>query len=289
MYKFLFIVLLLPLLVANNAFGQKKEANNSLLWRISGHGLSKPSFLFGTIHLICPADYIWTSKMKKCFNASEKVCFEMDLDDHETMLSATSGFIDTSSKKLKDYFTPQQYKVFKKFMKDSIGIDVALLQQLKPIAVQSFISMKAVNCNNALSYEDTLMRMSKTSHKEVLGLEHPSEQIEALGSLPADSVIKELNNVQEGFAVAKREYANLVAAYKNQEIATLYNMVGDSPDMSGNIGALLFERNARWIPRMDNFMKQSSIFFAVGAGHLWGEKGVIELLRHQGYTVEPLK
>src|ERR1700744_1666000 len=77
---------------------------HSLLWRISGKGLDKPSYLFGTMHLICADDFIWTSKMRESLEKSKKVCFEMDLDDPKTMMDVAAGMMDKDGKKLSSYF-----------------------------------------------------------------------------------------------------------------------------------------------------------------------------------------
>src|SRR6218665_1169628 len=58
---------------------QKTVDQNSLLWKISGNGLTKPSYVFGTIHLICESDYFWNPVMEEALKATEKICMEMDM------------------------------------------------------------------------------------------------------------------------------------------------------------------------------------------------------------------
>ena len=285
----IFIALLITVLPAGAQASKKKPADQSLLWSISGKGMAKPSFLFGTIHLICATDYIWTSNMKKSLTASDKVCFEMDLDNHEVMLAAANGFMDTSGKQLKDYFTPAQYKLLKKFVKDSIGMDVGMLQMMKPVALESIISMKVTDCANPISYEDSIMRSAKSKHKEIMGLEDPSEQIGVLASLPADSVVKEVLDDIGNFNKSKEDYRAMVKAYRRQELPELYRIITSSGSLGDEMDAFLDDRNKKWIPRMQEKMGRSSVFFAVGAGHLLGDNGVINLLRKEGYTVEAVK
>ncbi len=291
MRKTIFFAALLCLLAAFNAGAQthKKVTGQSLLWAISGKGMAKPSFLFGTIHLICATDYIWTSKMKRSLTASDKVCFEMDLDNHEVMVAAASGFMDTSGKQLKDYFTPAQYKLLKKFLSDSIGMDLGMLQMMKPVALESIISMKVTDCANPISYEDSIMRSAKSKHKEIMGLEDPSEQIGVLATLPTDSVIKEVLDDIQNFNKSKDDYRQLVKAYRRQDLPELYRIITSSGSLGNEMDAFLDDRNKKWISRMTAKMNASSVFFAVGAGHLLGENGVINLLRKAGYTVEPIK
>ena len=268
---------------------QATDKNASLLWKISGHGLAKPSYLFGTIHVICLDDYLWTDKMKASLDTCEKVCFEMDLDDHQTMVSASEGLMDTSGKLLKTYFTNAQYQRLQRFVRDTIGMDISLFQQMKPIALQSVIEMKSTNCLIPVSYEETIMRTAQETHKEILGLEDPSEQINVLETLPTDSVIKEVLDDVENFQKSKKEYSDLVSAYKQQQLPKLYSMITSSASLGDNMGAFLDDRNKKWISRMAVKMSGNAVFFAVGAGHLPGDNGVINLLRKAGYSVEPLK
>jgi uncharacterized protein YbaP (TraB family) len=267
----------------------KPIGNKSLLWVVSGKGLAKPSYLFGTIHLICSQDYLWTTKMKKSLAAADKVCFEMDLDNHETMLAAANGFMDTSGKQLKDYFSPADYKLLKKFVKDSVGFELSLLQQMKPVALESIISMKVTDCASPISYEDSIMRSAKSKHKEILGLEDPSEQIDVLASVPTDSVIKEVLEDIQNFSKSKQDYREMVQAYRKQDLPELYRIITTSASLGDQLDAFLDDRNKKWIARMEPKMAKSSVFFAVGAGHLLGDNGVIALLRKAGYSVEPLK
>ncbi len=280
---FVLVSIFMLLQVASNA-----QNSQSLLWRISGKGMSKPSFLFGTIHLICPSDYLWTDKMKQSLDASDKVCFEMDLDDNKVMMSASEGFIDNSGKKLKEYFTPVQYEILKKFVKDSIGMDIILFQSMKPVALESVISMKATKCIDPVSYEETIMKTAKANNKEVLGLEDPSEQISVLDNAPADTVVKEIMDEIANFGKNKQEYNDMVNAYKAQQLLTLYGMITGSKGLGDNMDLYLDDRNKRWIEMMTGKMKNCTVFFAVGAGHLPGDNGVINLLRKAGYTVEPV-
>ena len=258
------------------------------MWRISGKGMAKPSYLFGTIHLICPDDYVWTDSMKNCLAASDKVCFEMDLDNPAVMMQASGAFLDTA-KDLKDYYTPAQYQLLKRFVKDSLGMDIGMFRQMKPVALQSLIGMKATKCLNAVSYEERIMKTAEESNKEILGLEEASEQIDALESMPDDTVALSLLDDVRNFTASRNEYATLVNTYKKQDLPALYALITASKDMAGDMAVFLDDRNKRWIARMHAKMDRSSVFFAVGAGHLWGSNGVIELLKKDGYSVTAVR
>lgn len=272
-----------------NAQQKKPIDNKSLLWKITGKNIKKPSFLFGTIHMLCQDDYIWTPAMETSLKRANEVCFEMDMDDPNMMVTVTTGMIDASGKTLKDYFTTEQYAKIDQYVTDSLGMSLDLFQQMKPVALQSLFATSAVSCTNTVSYEAKIMEKAQQQKKEVTGLEEASEQLALFDSLPIDSVVADLlETVSQGKA-QKDEYALMLAAYKKQDLPALYALINEAGGNGLDLGKFLTDRNEKWIVRMEERMEQKSIFFAVGAGHLWGDKGVIQLLKEQGYDVTPLK
>lgn len=90
--------------------------------------------------------------------------------------------------------------------------------------------------------------------------------------------------------VYKVYFDSMLNVYKNQELQKLAVMMNDSifGDTNGQ-ELLLDRRNKNWVDQLEKIMKGSSVFIAVGAGHLPGNSGVIELLKKRGYTVRPLQ
>ncbi len=282
--KYRFSIALL-LIVVVNAFGQTPH---SLLWKISGNGLNKPSYLFGTIHLICPKDYVWTPAMKTAFSESEKIGLEMNINDPKVMREVSEGIVDPDGKKLTDYYTPDQFKMLKKFFKDSIGMDLSMFNSMKPMAVLSMLEMKCAKCLMPQSYEEKMAQDARSTNKQIFGLEEASEQIDVLSTVPTDTAVQNLLEAPNDFSKSKEEYQKLIDAYKAQDLPRLFEMIATREGGLGDKKAsFLDNRNIKWIPRMSERMKYNSVFFAVGAGHLDGENGVIQLLRKAGYKVEP--
>lgn len=283
------VTLLLATGMARISYAQKATDSKSLLWKITGKHLKKPSYLFGTIHIICPDDYVWTERMKQALKSSDKICMEMDMDDPKVIMQATAGMMDTTGRKLSSYFTDEQYKNLKAYVKEKTGMDAALFEPMKPMALQTVLAMAATRCSNAVSYEQKIMTTAQKDKKEITGLEAPDEQLAALASIPTDSVISEMMEAINNKDREDTEYNHLVAAYKTQDLPELYKLLTSSKDLQAGMAALLDDRNKRWIARMTKQMKGNSVFFAVGAGHLWGGNGVINLLKQKGYEVSPVK
>ena len=284
-----FLILLVAIYVPILSSSLAQQNNKSLLWKISGNELKKPSYLFGTIHLICPSDFIWTRAMDSAFDKCDRICFEMDLSDASITVEAAKAMIDNSGKHLEDYFTDEQYKNLTKYVKDKLGMDMTLFRQLKPFALQTMLSEQFSVCNDPISYEDSLMKMAQKHHQGIIGLESIQEQIDVIGLLPNDSVIKDINDIVNGKSYADTAYTKMVDAYKHQDLPDLYDQVAGSGGLGTESGSFLDDRNKKWISRIQEKISSSSVFFAVGAGHLWGNNGVIALLRQEGYSVSPVK
>lgn len=267
----------------------KNADNRSLLWKITRSDMKQPSFLFGTIHLLCSKDYIWTPAMSKSLKACAEVCFEMDMDDQSVLVKVAQGMIDQSGKSLKDYFTEEDYTTVARFVKDSLGLNIAMFQQMKPAALQTAFAAQAVNCSNPVSYESNIKEEAMKLDMEITGLEVPEEQLAIFDAMPVDSVIKDIVSMARDYSSERSDYNKMLKAYKKQDIQALYAIIESSKISSDDLNTFLYERNAKWIERMEERMDQHPVFFAVGAGHLPGENGIIQLLRNSGYRLEPVK
>ncbi len=285
--------ILLPLffLLAHFCTAQPSKptnSNKSLLWRISGNGLTKPSYLFGTMHLICSTEYLWTTAMAKSLDSSEAVCLEMNIDDPTVMTKAATAMINTDGTTLSAYFTQEQLAKLTNYLKDSQDMDISLLMRLKPIGLETMMSVGTAGCKDAVSYEEKIISAAHSSNKPIMGLEQPEEQIALLNTIPTDSIIHDILEIVNGKAESTDEYTKMVALYTAQDLPALYLMIKDSKGDIGDLNYFLDERNKKWIPRMTTIMKKQRVFFATGAGHLWGTNGVISLLRKAGYMVTPV-
>ena len=100
-----------------------------------------------------------------------------------------------------------------------------------------------------------------------------------------------VKSIKGGAKEGNSEFAKMVEMYKSQDIESMSQMMsGDDTEGLGQYESMLITtRNLNWIPLMAKSMKEKQTFFAVGAGHLGGKKGVVNLLRKEGYTVKPLK
>jgi uncharacterized protein YbaP (TraB family) len=278
----LFIAALIFFGVKIQAQPQSPKPENSLLWEVSGNGLSKPSYLYGTIHMICSSDYFLTDKAKKAFESSEKLMLEINFSDPKEMsqMQQLAMGKEPLSKKL----TPEQLAKLDDILIKTTGMTVKQVDSFSLLTVMSLISMKTFGCADLKFYEMEFIEQAKKRNIEIGGLESVKDQFVILeNAYTNDEIIAMLDES------VPEETAKLVSTYKAENIESLYDITTDERFTSKKTKKIILdERNLNWVKSMAELIRKQSVFFAVGSAHLGGEFGVINLLRKAGYKVKPI-
>jgi uncharacterized protein YbaP (TraB family) len=158
---------------------------------------------------------------------------------------------------------------------------------MKPFVLVQ-IGVQAMMNAHSKSYEMDLMSKAGANKQPVRGLESMESQFAIFDNMKPE-VLTEM--IMEGIRhpeKAAETQQQLVALYVAKDVEGLAKLIVESEDIAGSAEELLYRRNRNWIPVMTDYMKTQSCFFAVGAGHLGGDQGVIQLLKDAGYTVTPI-
>ena len=283
--KLFLISVIFSSLYFTQIYAQKED--KSLLYEISGNGLSTPSYLYGTIHIICKNDFIMTEATKQKFGTSQQVYLELDMDDPSMMIEMQKNMMMTDGLTLKNLMSESDYQKVAIFFKDTLKTNIEMLAKMKPFVSSMIALPKMMSCPTQ-SYEETFMKMAKEQHKEILGLESVEDQFEALDKMgmkkQADLMLVQM---VEHWNEGKAEFQTMINDYKSQDINLLLEDMTKSKMSDSQFEKDLLEtRNNSWIPKISKIVAEKPTFFAVGAGHLGGEKGVIALLRKQGFIVK---
>ncbi|TAH05678.1 MAG: TraB/GumN family protein [Sphingobacteriales bacterium] len=260
---------------------------NALLWQVSGKGLSSPSYVYGTIHIICKEDFQFSGTLKEKFREAKNIYLELDMDDPNMMMKMASLSM-MKGQSMKDLMSPADYTYLSAYVKDSLGMPMMLFNKMKPITLMSLLYTKALPCSASESYEQTMVTMAKQQKKDIKGLEKIEDQMAVFDKIPDSVEAKMILDMIKNMPEQKVQFAQMVAAYKKEDLRSLSNAMSESPEWKGFEDIMLSNRNKNWIPVMETAMKESTTLFAVGAGHLYGKEGVINLLRATGYTVTPV-
>ena len=215
----------------------------------------------------------------------------MDVDMNNINIAAlTSVSILDSGRTIQHYLSDSDYQLIQLFMEDTIGINKFTFEnfyaRLKPFFVEQLIYLKQIGDEKEL-YEINLKKIAENKNKKTIGLETFEEQLQFLDAIPLENQFSSIVNTIKNYSTRTKEFNDLVQAYKNQDLMALNKAIEAEQDTSIKEN-LLVKRNKNWIPKIEQLIQQKPCFIAVGAGHLAGENGILELLRKQGFTVEPI-
>lgn len=264
--------------------------DNTLLWQISGNGLQKPSYLFGTFHLMCKDDVQFSEQLKTAVGNAATVYMELDMDDPALMLSGMTMMTMKGGKKLTDFYSKEEYKKIELFFKDSLGAPLSFLQTIKPFMLVALLYPKMMPCKSVSGVEEELMKLAKTQKKEIKGLETMELQAAVFDSIPYEEQAKELLKSIDSMDLNKKNFDTMIRVYKSQRLSAIEALFNKSElGMQNHEDILLDRRNINWVEQLGAILKTENVFIAVGAGHLVGKNGLITLLRKKGYKVLPLQ
>ena len=299
--KKLFFTLILMLAIASSASAQ-------LLYRITGKGLEKPSYIVGTYHL-APATFVDSiSGAKAALDEVEQVCGEVDNAEMESMSGRSrlmKAMMLPDGKSLADVLSTDEMDRLNAYMTEMLGADLtnplikSQMGKMNPMAISTQLQlvqyMKVTPGFNPTALIDGyFQQQAKKAHKPVMGFETIDFQMSVLYGTAIERQKELLFCMIDNQEYTEMSMKELTEAYFSQDMekilalteAKLGNFCDSTPEEDE---ALIYGRNADWVAKIPAIVNEKSTLFVVGAAHLPGEKGVLELLKAEGYTVDAVK
>lgn len=266
------------------------NTNNSLLWELSGKGLAAPSYLYGTMHMVCAEDTKMSEGLKSAIRKSKQVYFELDMDNMEEMMSVLKYARMNNGLKISDLVSAEDYQKLEDYFKNNKSVlPFGMMSRFKPYFITAIISEGIMGCKKKVSVEQMIMAEARQYDKEVNGLETLEFQASIFDSIPYEKQAQDLVEYVDSIDKFKDITMKMVEMYRKQDINNMDSLMEKSdPGMMQYMDVLLYDRNKRWASQIPEQAFNMPTLFAVGAGHLGGDKGVISLLKKQGFTVKPL-
>lgn len=262
-----------------------KAQDKSILWEISGNGLSQPSYLLGTIHVMCKKDFEMKPKVLKALEKSESLVMEINYTDPGEMTALQKML--QADKKISEQLTSTEANELDEILKE-YHTNLKNVDNYSSQALYALISTKAIPCpqTEVKMYEIELLQKALKEKKSIKGLESVNDQLNSINkAYHLKDIIAQLKMGKE-YEILMQKTIN---AFKNEDLKTLDMLLKDKRFMNEKQEeAMLSNRNKNWVEKMPEMMKKESSFFAVGSGHLWGDNGLISLLKSKGYTVKPI-
>lgn len=262
-----------------------QELENSTLWKISGNGLEKPSYLFGTIHITCDATL--DEDVKKALNETSQVILEIDMDDPQMQSKMMGGMYMKGGKTIKDYVSEEDFTIIDSLFIKNMGMSVNMMLNVKPFFLTAMLYPKMIDCPMQ-SFENELIKVATEQKENIGGLETIEDQLNLFDEIPYEDQLADLLRMaKDNLEYDKATFAKMLTIYKKENITKMLDMMNDenSITVSKHQDKLLANRNKNWISKIIEHSKETPTFFGVGAGHLAGETGVITLLKKAGFSV----
>lgn len=280
-----------------------------LLYKISGKGLTAPSYIVGTYHLAEASFADSIPGMRQAMADCQQVYGELMMNElfaPDSLALLQQAMLLPGEMTLDSLLTADEMNRVNGFMRETIGLDMTnpqLAQQMGKMTPQAlslvFSVFRYIKKGGKLDpengFDNYFQKEAHAQGKKVGGLETMAFQIKALYEGKSLERQKELLMCQIDNSVFMDEMANrIVKAFYAQDLdgikEAMDQKLRNSCDSSPEEDALLVDnRNADWLTKMPALMAQKPTLFAVGAAHLPGQKGVLNLLRQAGYTVEGVK
>ena len=281
------LYILLFLLAPNCLLFSQSKSSNALLWKISGKGLKSPSYIFGTFHVLCSDDIHIPDTIHYIISHSKKVFFEIKLDDPEMTKKVMSSISMKDGHQLKEFYSSSDYDSLSNIFRNKTNIPLSFVSGYKPYLLIPLLYPSMFGCNTA-SMEKELQNIAEKDSVPIYGLETLEFQMNLFDSIPYKTQANLLKLNLFEYEKYKKELEQVIQMYRKKQIEKMQKTVESDPDFSKYESMLLQKRNNTWIPVLLHEIETEPVFIAVGAGHLGGSRGLLALLKKQGFTVVPV-
>ena len=280
--KFIYTILIFIASKTQICFGQSE-----ILWEVTNPKNTEKSYLFGTIHSgdskLFPIDSIIYKSLFKC----DLLALEINPSEMNDINVLKKMLLD--EKNIEDLFSKKNYELITTFLKDSLNVSEIMVKNMQPIFIQQLID-QSVYKNEHDPIDLHLYKNALINNISIEGLETIEEQMNTLLSIPLKKQADDLLDKVKKFNSdeIKKEMNSMIYAYINRDIENfVINELkkNKNNDFEENF---IYSRNIKMFERANQKLNNNTVFIAVGAAHLYGEKGLINLLKKEGYILNPI-
>jgi uncharacterized protein YbaP (TraB family) len=282
-------LIVLGLLLSQGAGAQEK----SFLWKVRAEKGSL--YILGSIHFLKKENYPLKKTIEEAFGAAQKLVLEIDLRsaDPATVqrLTLEKG-LNRDGTTLQQKISPETYSLAEQHAKE-LGIDIRALSPFKPWLValtMTALQLQKLGFDAGFGVDRYLAERGAKVGKAMSGLETVGFQIGLVDQLSPQDQESMLRQSLKEMDLVDRSLDRIVRSWSTGDVHSLEELLlsamRDYPEVHQKI---IVDRNRRWLPQIEKALKQGeSTLVVVGAAHLVGKDGILELLKARGYTLEQL-
>jgi uncharacterized protein len=261
-----------------------KKKQKTLIWRFYTEGSSEMNYLLGTMHVTDNQAFTFEEKMKKRVLDCALFATEFNLDEADFTI-AQAAMLLPNGQTLTHILPKKLYAKTANFMLKRLNENIQNYENFKPIVFSKLITDAVLSNDRLMPLDDMLFQFARENGRELRGVETFEEQIDILNAMTLKGQIKSLKDMVSGFPKVRKELLKTAEWYAEADLKQLYKAARGS--IKGNRKLMIFDRNDLMARRITEMATEDTVCAAIGAGHFWGEKGVLNALRKAGFTVEP--
>jgi uncharacterized protein YbaP (TraB family) len=275
------------------AGGESRAQEKSFLWRVqSGKG---NVYLLGSIHFLKKENYPLKKAIDNAFDGAQRLVLEIDLkaaDSGAVQRVTLEKGLQRNGKTLQENVSPETYDLAQKRAQE-LGIDIRTLSPLKPWVVAltlTALQLQKLGFDPKHGVDRYLADRAVKAGKPIAGLESAAFQISLIDELSESDQEAMLRQSLKEMDLVDRGLEQIVRAWSTGDVqsleALLLSGMRQFPAVHEKV---IVDRNRRWLPEIEKMIERGErTLIVVGAGHLVGKDGVVELLKARGYTVEQM-
>lgn len=266
------------------------EISSQIVYEITKHNSNNVSYLVGSHHYLSVSSLKNNNKVYKAFNDCDIVLGEVYLN--EDSINSFSHYI-YSDKSIFSLCNERESELIDSVCTKLLGVGLKQMQYFKPIMISNMLVQTLLDAyypkNDDSMMDSFFQKVAVQQSKEVFGLESIEDQMKLIFTLKSlENQAKELYEVASSYEDFSKEISKIDSLYQIGDLSLLYNEYqNDSTTSEGEKFLMLDARNLNWINKIDKYLTNNNCFVIVGALHLYGENGLINLLKKKGYKVKP--
>lgn len=255
----------------------------SLLWEINRADLPAPSYLFGTMHTKSKQAFGFQPSVFEKIEACEAFANEFKLDDADP-IAMQEALKMPNGTTLKDYISPKKLAKIQRIIRKAFGVNIEALIYHKPFLITNLLTDKILAEEQQQALDVYLLEYAKKAGKQIMGIETFQEQLDILYQIPLKYQVKSLIDIAKNVKKYRKKLLYMADLYETADIQCIFKATKKN---SGKLRKLmLYHRNEVMAKRIAQLVKEQSLFAAIGAAHLGGEKGVLKLLKQQDFLLK---
>lgn len=287
MKKFLFL-----LITTGITYTQCGAQETSILWEISGTGLTKTSYLFGSLKFIGEKEYYLPKEAVEKIKVSDIFVIE-DQVDHHAQHELNKAVHFPKGQSLATHLSSADYNKVLALFQSEFNISKSQFEsryaRLKPLALSITMTRLALG-EEVKFYDIEMLRLAKQSKVKAYSLEGVEREAKALNSFTMEDQLVALLHSVDNFTKQKEEFKKLMTDYPQGNLEEIFEFtLHPFENNTRFVEEFYYKRNEEWLPKIEKMIGENIAFISIGVSHLEGDRGMLALLKGKGYTLTPIK